>query len=163
MSAQALRTGSRVLLAFAAQRPGAALAASLLGAIAIAAALAPLIAPQNPFDLASFDVLDAELPPSCLQGSDPRFLLGTDAQGRDHNPQGFTVWLAGAGVKKGFSYGATDEFGYRAVDKVATIYDFHATILHLLGLDHERLSYYHNGIERRLTDVYGRVLHDLLA
>jgi len=84
-------------------------------------------------------------------------------QGRDHNPQGFTVWLAGAGVKKGFSYGATDEFGYRAVDKVATIYDFHATMLHLLGLDHERLSYYHNGIERRLTDVHGHVLHDLLA
>jgi peptide/nickel transport system permease protein len=83
MSGEALRTGPRALLAFAAERPGAALAASLLGAIAIAAALAPLIAPHNPFDLASFDVLDAELPPSWLQGSDPRFLLGTDAQGRD--------------------------------------------------------------------------------
>ncbi|HEV7463137.1 MAG TPA: ABC transporter permease [Methyloceanibacter sp.] len=83
MSADALRTGPRALLAFAAERPGAALAASLLGTIAIAAAFAPLIAPQNPFDLASFDVLDAELPPSWLQGSDPRFLLGTDAQGRD--------------------------------------------------------------------------------
>jgi hypothetical protein len=83
--------------------------------------------------------------------------------GRDHNPHGFTVWLAGAGVKKGFSYGATDEFGYRAVENAATIYDFHATMLHLLGLDHERLSYYHNGIERRLTDVHGHVLHALLA
>lgn len=83
MSAQAVRAGPRALLAFAAERPGAALAAILLGIIAVAAALAPLIAPQNPFDLASFDVLDAELPPYWLEGSDPRFLLGTDAQGRD--------------------------------------------------------------------------------
>lgn len=83
MSAQAVRAGPRALLAFAAERPGAALAALLLGIIAVAAALAPLIAPQNPFDLASFDVLDAELPPYWLEGSDPRFLLGTDAQGRD--------------------------------------------------------------------------------
>ena len=78
-------------------------------------------------------------------------------------PKGFTVWLAGAGVKKAFSYGATDEFGYQAVEKVATIYDFHATILHLLGLDHERLTFYHNGIERRLTDVHGHVIRDVLA
>jgi peptide/nickel transport system permease protein len=83
MSAQAVRAGPRAVLAFAAERPGAALAAILLGIIAIAAALAPLIAPQNPFDLASFDVLDAELPPFWLEGSEPRFLLGTDAQGRD--------------------------------------------------------------------------------
>lgn len=83
MSAQAPRAGPRAALAFAAERPGAALAAILLGVIAVAAALAPLIAPQNPFDLASFDVLDAELPPFWLEGSDPRFLLGTDAQGRD--------------------------------------------------------------------------------
>ena len=69
----------------------------------------------------------------------------------------------GAGVKKGFSYGATDEFGYRAVDDVATVYDFHATILHLLGLDHERLTYYHNGIERRLTDVHGQVIRAILG
>jgi len=94
-------------------------------------------------------------------GRMPTFQKG--AQGRDHNPKGFTVWLAGAGVKKGFSYGATDEFGYKAVERVATIYDFHATILHLLGLDHECLSYYHNGIERRLTDVHGHVLTDVLA
>lgn len=83
MSAQAVRAGPRAVLAFAAERPGAALAAILLGIIAIAAALAPLIAPQNPFDLASFDVLDAELPPFWLEGAEPRFLLGTDAQGRD--------------------------------------------------------------------------------
>jgi hypothetical protein len=94
-------------------------------------------------------------------GRMPTFQAG--AQGRDHNPRGFTVWLAGAGVKKGHSYGATDEFGYRAVEKVATIYDFHATILHLLGLDHERLTYYHNGTARRLTDVHGRVIEEVLA
>jgi hypothetical protein len=86
-----------------------------------------------------------------------------DASGRDHNPKGFTVWLTGAGVKRGFSYGSTDEFGYQAVDQVATIYDLHATILHLLGLDHERLSFYHNGIERRLTDVHGDVLKEVLV
>jgi hypothetical protein len=93
-------------------------------------------------------------------GRMPTFQKG--ANGRDHNPQGFTVWLAGAGVKAPFSYGATDEFGYRAVENVATIYDLHATILHLVGLDHERLSFYHNGIERRLTDVHGRVLSEIL-
>jgi hypothetical protein len=94
-------------------------------------------------------------------GRMPTFQKG--AQGRDHNPKGFTVWLAGAGVKHAFSYGATDEFGYQAVDNVASIYDLHATILHLLGLNHERLSYYHNGIERRLTDVHGRVIPEILA
>jgi hypothetical protein len=86
-----------------------------------------------------------------------------DASGRDHNPHGFTVWLTGAGVKRGFSYGATDEFGHKAVENVVTIYDLHATMLHLLGLDHERLSYYHNGIERRLTDVHGEVVQAILA
>jgi hypothetical protein len=94
-------------------------------------------------------------------GRMPTFQKG--ASGRDHNPHGFTVWLAGAGVKKAFSYGATDEFGYKAVENVATIYDLHATILHLLGLDHERLSFYHDGAERRLTDVHGEVLQDILA
>lgn len=94
-------------------------------------------------------------------GRMPTFQKG--ANGRDHNPEGFTVWLAGAGVKPGFSYGATDEFGYKAVDKETTIYDLHATILHLLGLDHERLSYYNNGIERRLTDVHGHVIEPILS
>ncbi len=94
-------------------------------------------------------------------GRMPTFQKG--ANGRDHNPKGFTVWLAGAGVKPGFSYGATDEFGYKAVDKETTIYDLHATILHLLGLDHERLTYYNNGIERRLTDVHGHVIDPILA
>jgi hypothetical protein len=94
-------------------------------------------------------------------GRMPTFQRG--AQGRDHNPHGFTVWLAGAGVKHGFSHGATDEFGYRAVTPRSTIYDLHATVLHLLGLDHERLSFYHNGIERRLTDVHGEVIQEILA
>jgi hypothetical protein len=94
-------------------------------------------------------------------GRMPTFQKG--ANGRDHNPKGFTVWLAGAGVKKAYSHGATDEFGYQAMEKVCTIYDLHATILHLLGLDHERLSYYHNGIERRLTDVHGKVIQDVLS
>lgn len=94
-------------------------------------------------------------------GRMPTFQKG--ASGRDHNPAGFTVWLAGAGVKPGFSYGATDEFGYKAVEDVCTIYDLHATLLHLLGLNHERLSFYHNGIERRLTDVHGHVLNPVLA
>ena len=94
-------------------------------------------------------------------GRMPTFQKG--ASGRDHNPDGFTTWMMGAGVKKGFSYGETDEFGYRAVKDVATVHDFHATILHLLGLDHERLTYYHNGFERRLTDVHGHVIKDVLA
>ena len=94
-------------------------------------------------------------------GRMPTFQKG--ANGRDHNPSGFTVWLAGAGVKRAFHHGATDAFGYKAVQDVATIYDLHATILHLLGLDHTRLSFYNNGIERRLTDVHGHVIEPVLA
>jgi uncharacterized protein (DUF1501 family) len=94
-------------------------------------------------------------------GRMPTFQKG--ASGRDHNPKGFTVWMTGAGVKRAFSCGATDEFGYQAVENVTTIYDLHATLLHLLGLDHERLSFYHNGIERRLTDVHGHVIQEVLT
>jgi hypothetical protein len=94
-------------------------------------------------------------------GRMPTFQKG--ASGRDHNPAGFTVWLAGAGVKRAWHHGATDEFGWKAVEDVCTIYDLHATILHLLGLDHTRLSSYHNGIERRLTDVHGHVIKGVLA
>lgn len=83
--------------------------------------------------------------------------------GRDHNPDGFTVWMMGAGVKPGVSYGRTDDFGRRAVENVTTIYDLHATMLHLLGLDHEKLTYYHNGFQRRLTDVHGHVIQGILA
>ena len=74
-----------------------------------------------------------------------------------------TGWLAGAGVNAPYSHGATDAFGWKAEQDVATVHDFHATILHLLGLDHERLSYYHNGINRRLTDVHGHIIRDVIA
>ena len=94
-------------------------------------------------------------------GRMPTFQAG--ASGRDHNPDGFTAWMMGAGVKAPYTYGATDEFGHRAVENITTVYDFHATVLHLLGLDHKRLSYYHNGFERRLTDVHGTVIKDVLA
>lgn len=90
------------------------------------------------------------------------FLQG-NGTGRDHNPDAFTCFLAGAGVKKGFSYGRSDEFGAKAIVDPVEVYDFNATILHLMGLDHERLSFYHNGIERRLTNVHGQVIRDLLA
>ena len=83
--------------------------------------------------------------------------------GRDHNPDGFTCWMAGAGVKGGTSYGATDEFGRRAAINPTTVWDFYGTVLHLLGFDHERLSYYYNGFDRRLTDVHGGVVRDVLA
>ena len=83
--------------------------------------------------------------------------------GRDHHPHVFTVWMAGAGLKHGISYGESDEVGYRPVKDPVTVYDFHATILHLMGIDHERLTHYHNGIERRLTDVHGHVIDGVLA
>jgi uncharacterized protein (DUF1501 family) len=94
-------------------------------------------------------------------GRMPMFQAGT--YGRDHNPNGFTCWLAGAGVKAPFSYGATDEFGFAARENVTTAHDFHATILHLLGIDHEQLTVYHDGIARRLTDVHGKVIREVLA
>ena len=93
-------------------------------------------------------------------GRTPMSQSGT---GRDHHIKGFSYMLAGGGIKGGVTYGATDELGYAAVEKVATIYDLHATMLHLMGLDHERLSYYHNGIERRLTDVHGDVIREVLG
>lgn len=83
--------------------------------------------------------------------------------GRDHNHAGFSVWMAGAGLRPGFAYGNTDEIGYQAVDKPVSWHDFHATVLHLFGIDHEQLTFYHNGIERRLTNVHGRVLRSLLG
>jgi len=83
--------------------------------------------------------------------------------GRDHNPKGFTIWLAGGGVKGGVHYGATDEFGYKAIENKVHGNDLHATILHLLGLDHEKLTYRHNGRDYRLTDVGGKVIRELLA
>jgi len=113
-------------------------------------------------DLKQRGLLDSTLVVFATEfGRMPMFQAGTF--GRDHNPFGFTCWLAGAGVKKGFSYGATDEFGFRAEENVLTAHDFHATILHLLGLRHKELSIYHNGIQRRLTDVHGKVIREVLA
>jgi hypothetical protein len=83
--------------------------------------------------------------------------------GRDHNPFGFTMWLAGGGVKGGMTYGATDEYGFRAVEKPVTVHDLHATILHLCGIDHTELTYRYGGRDFRLTDVYGDVVAELLA
>jgi uncharacterized protein (DUF1501 family) len=89
-----------------------------------------------------------------------------DAQngdGRDHNAKGFTMWMAGGGVKGGLEYGATDEYGAEAVDGRVHIHDWHATILHLMGLDHEQLTYNHAGRDFRLTDVHGNVVRDILT
>ena len=85
------------------------------------------------------------------------------SNGRDHNPFGFTIWMAGGGVKEGFAYGATDEFGYRAVENKLDIHDLHATMLHLLGMDHKKMTYLFDGRDMRLTDVHGHVAHDLIA
>jgi len=88
---------------------------------------------------------------------------GSVKYGRDHNHYGFTVWMAGGGVRGGTVYGGTDDFGFKAVDRPASVHDFHATILHLLGFDHEKLTYRYAGRDFRLTDVHGHVLHDILA
>lgn len=94
-------------------------------------------------------------------GRMPMFQQG--AEGRDHNPDGFTCWLTGGGVKPGVSHGATDELGWKAVEDIHPLYDLNATILHLLGLDHERLTFEHNGVQRRLTNVEGHVIREILA
>ena len=88
---------------------------------------------------------------------------GQGGDGRDHNNKGYTTWMAGGGVKGGLSYGATDEYGYEAVDGKMHIHDWHATILHILGLDHEKLTYNHAGRDFRLTDVHGTVAKDILS
>ena len=88
-----------------------------------------------------------------------RMPISQRLDGRDHNPFGFTIWMAGGGVKGG----ATDQFGYKAVENRKSVYDFHATILHLMGMDHERLTYKHNGRDMRLTDVHGEVMKEVLA
>jgi hypothetical protein len=89
--------------------------------------------------------------------------VSESGDGRDHNPYGFSMFMAGGGFKGGLCYGATDEFGFRAVDDRVSIHDLHATLLHVLGIDHERLIYRYAGRDFRLTDVYGKVIHDLLA
>jgi hypothetical protein len=99
-------------------------------------------------------------------GRTPTVELGGDGSsqlGRDHNPYGFSVWMAGGGVRGGTVHGATDDFGFKAVDKVTTVHDLHATILHLLGFDHERLTYRYAGRDFRLTDVHGNVIREIIA
>ena len=85
------------------------------------------------------------------------------SDGRDHNPEAFTMWMAGGGVKPGLSYGATDDYGYYSVVNKVHFHDLHATILHLLGMDHLRLTYRYAGRDFRLTDVHGNVVKDILA
>lgn len=92
-----------------------------------------------------------------------RMPMSEQGKGRDHNPWGYSVWLAGAGVKGGMAYGATDAVGLRAEENKVHVHDLHATLLYLLGLDHEQLTYFHNGRNERLTDVAGHVVHDILA
>jgi hypothetical protein len=85
------------------------------------------------------------------------------AKGRDHNPFAFTTWLAGAGIRGGVSHGQSDEWSYKVASDPTYCYDVHATVLHLLGIDHEKLIFRHDGINRRLTDVHGHVIHEVLA
>jgi hypothetical protein len=113
-------------------------------------------------DLKQRGMLDDVLVVWCTEfGRMPTHQEGTT--GRDHNPDAFTTWMMGAGIKGGVSYGATDDFGRRSVENVASVYDFYATMLHLLGLQHEKLTYYHNGANRRLTDVHGHILQPILV
>ena len=83
--------------------------------------------------------------------------------GRDHNPSAFSMWMAGAGIKGGTIYGRTDDYGYRIIENEVSIHDLHATMLHLLGVDHERLTYRYSGRDFRLTDVSGKIIHDVLS
>ena len=89
--------------------------------------------------------------------------VSESGDGRDHNPYGFTMFMAGGGFKGGVCHGSTDEFGFRAVDNRVSIHDLHATLLHVLGIDHEKLTYRYAGRDFRLTDVYGEVVRDLLV
>lgn len=113
-------------------------------------------------DLKQSGLLEDTLLVWCTEFGRSPATQGIDKPGRDHHPDAFTCFLSGAGVKPGFSYGASDEVGYFAVENPVTIYDFHATILHLLGIDHTKLTWYHNGVRRRLTDVHGHVVTGLL-
>jgi hypothetical protein len=112
-------------------------------------------------DLKARGLLDETL--IVFTGEFGRTPFSQGSNGRDHNPFGFSLWLAGGGVRGGTAYGATDEFGYHAVDRPCTIYDLWATVLHQIGLDHVNLTYRYAGRDVRLTDVHGNVLHDILA
>jgi hypothetical protein len=112
-------------------------------------------------DLASRGLLDETLIVWCGEfGRTPTAQGGT---GRDHNPRGFSAWMAGGGIKGGQTYGATDDFGFAAVENKVHVHDFHATILHQMGVDHKLLTYFHSGRDYRLTDVEGEVITPLIA
>jgi uncharacterized protein (DUF1501 family) len=83
--------------------------------------------------------------------------------GRDHSPRGFSAWMAGGGTKGGQAIGSTDDFGFKSVENIVHVHDLHATVLHLMGLDHELLTYFHGGRDLRLTDVSGRIVKEVLA
>lgn len=112
-------------------------------------------------DLKSRGLLDDTL--VVWAGEFGRTPMAQGSNGRDHNPFGYTVWMAGGGVKGGFAYGATDEYGYYAIENKLEIHDLHATMLHILGIDHTKLTFRHSARDMRLTDVFGHVAHDLLA
>ena len=112
-------------------------------------------------DLKSRGLLDSTLVIWAGEFGRTPFAQGTD--GRDHNPYGFSIWMAGGGVKPGHIYGATDDFGYHAIENTCTVYDMWATVLHLMGIDHEQLTYRFSGRDLRLTDVHGNVLRDVIA
>ena len=112
-------------------------------------------------DLRSRGLLDETL--VIWGGEFGRTPTAENKDGREHHPFGFTTWLAGGGIRPGMVYGATDDFGWHAVENPVHVHDLHATILHLMGLDHTQLTYPYAGREFRLTDVYGNVVHDILV
>jgi len=112
-------------------------------------------------DLKQRGLLDETLVIWCGEFGRTPFAQGTN--GRDHNPFGFSIWMAGGGVRGGIVHGATDEFGYHAIEDKVEIYDLHATMLHLLGVEHTRLTYRFSSRDMRLTDVHGRVVREILA
>jgi uncharacterized protein (DUF1501 family) len=127
-----------------------------LNALAVDQPIAGLLS-----DLAARGLLDDTL--VVWAGEFGRTPFAQGSNGRDHNPFAFSIWLAGGGVRGGMTYGETDEFGYKVIDRPVEIHDLHATMLHLLGIDHERLTFRFGGRDHRLTDVHGHVLHDILA
>lgn len=114
-------------------------------------------------DLESRGMLDDTLVMGVTEFGRTPVAQGAGKRGRDHHPDCFTCWFAGGGVRPGIAYGVSDEVGRRPLENPVTVHDYHATALHLLGLDHERLTYYHNGIQRRLTDVHGHVVEGVLS
>ena len=112
-------------------------------------------------DLKSRGLLDSTLVVWAGEFGRTPFAQGSD--GRDHNPYGFTIWMAGGGIKKGHIHGATDDFGYHAIENACTVYDMWATVLHLMGIDHEQLTYRFSGRDLRLTDVHGNILREVIA